>query len=262
MKRAWVQVLCGVLMVACKAAPPPAAASGVSATDGSAAGPAHGDAGHAHGGHGDAGHAHGGHGGSGHAHGFADPARYAPAWNDPGRDAWQKPAEILAALGVGPGATVVDLGAGTGYLTPHLSGHVGPDGAVIAADVEPAMLAFLQEAAAAEGWGNVRTHQAAYDALGLPPGTADAVVTLNVWHHIEDRAAYARRLAEVLKPGAAFVVVDFLKAETEGFGPPLAMRLSAEEVVAELSAGGLQAEILPETMPRHYVVRGVRPTAP
>jgi predicted methyltransferase len=223
-------------------------------------------AGHsAHGGHapaehggGHGGHGHGGHGAHGPGH-FSDPSQYVPAWNDPARDAWQKPEEIVAALRVSPGATVVDLGAGTGYLVPALSRAVGPTGAVVALDIEPAMLTFLQDAATRDGWTNVRTHAAAPDDPKLAPASVDAVVTLNTWHHIENRGAYAAKLLAAIKPGGSFVVVDFLKEQTDGFGPPLEMRLTAEDVAADLRAGGFEVEVVSETMPRHYVVRGRRP---
>lgn len=203
-----------------------------------------------------------GHGAGHGAHGpdhFADPAQFVAAWNAPDRDAYQKPEEIVAALGLAPGQTVVDLGAGTGYLLPPLVSAVGPEGVVIAADIEQAMLTFLGDAAKKEGWGNVRLHLSAMDDPRLPPQSVDSVVTLNVWHHIEGRPAYAALVLQTIKPGGVFVIVDFLKEETEGFGPPLSMRLSADEVMAELVAGGFEAEIVPETMPRHYVVRGRRP---
>jgi predicted methyltransferase len=209
--------------------------------------------------------AHGEHAGGdrlAHHHGadhFVDPERFVASWNDPGRDAWQKPDEIVAALGVAPGATVVDLGVGTGYLVPSLSEAVGPAGRVLAADVEPSMLAFIEAATAREGWNNVQTHPTTFTSPELAAASVDAVVTLNVWHHVEDRGVYASKARDALKPGGSFVIVDFLKEETEGFGPPVEMRLTAEQVVAELVAGGLVAEILPETMPRHYVVRGRRP---
>ncbi|MCK6524745.1 methyltransferase domain-containing protein [Myxococcota bacterium] len=215
---------------------------------------------HTEAGHG-AGHGEGhgvGHGAHGADH-FADPSRFVADWNSPERDAYQKPEEIVAALGLTAGQTVVDLGAGTGYLLPPLVKAVGPDGVVIATDIEQAMLTFLDEAKAKEGWTTVRTHLSPMDRLGLPDTSVDAVVTLNVWHHIEGRGAYAATVLQTLKPGGVFVIVDFLKEETEGFGPPLSMRLSAEEVVADLVAGGFEAEVVPETMPRHYVVRGRRP---
>jgi ubiquinone/menaquinone biosynthesis C-methylase UbiE len=153
---------------------------------------------------------------------------------------------------------VVDLGTGTGYLLPRLSEAVGPTGEVIAADIEPAMLRYVEDAARKEGWSNVRTHRSKPGALDLPAESVDGVVTLNTWHHIDAREAYAKGVLQILRPGGAFVVVDFLAAPTEGFGPPLSIRLTAEQVTAELAAGGFEVEILPETMPRHYMVRGIR----
>ncbi|MEM9488541.1 MAG: methyltransferase domain-containing protein [Myxococcota bacterium] len=194
---------------------------------------------------------------SGHKHNFDRPEVFAERWNAPERDSYQKPEEILAALAIQPGQTVVDLGAGTGYLLPRLARAVGPTGTVIALDVEPAMVRYLDEAAARAGWSNVETHLGAPDDPRLDRASVDRVVTLNVWHHIDGRPAYARRLAAALKPGAVVVVVDFLRQETEGPGPPMNMRLSAEQVIGDLEAAGFRAETVAETMPRHYVVRAV-----
>ena len=52
----------------------------------------------------------------GHEHRFHDPERHAREWNDPARDAWQKPAEVVAVLELSGEEVVVDLGAGTGYF--------------------------------------------------------------------------------------------------------------------------------------------------
>ncbi len=67
-------------------------------------------------------------------HHFADPAERAKKWNDPQRDEWQHPEEIIAALAPRPGATIADIGAGTGYMVAHLSKAVGENGTVIAID--------------------------------------------------------------------------------------------------------------------------------
>lgn len=193
-------------------------------------------------------------------HHFTDPASFVGTWNDPSRDQWQKPQEILAAMEFKANDTVVDLGAGTGYLLPSLSVAAGPQGRVLAVDIEPAMLDFLQKSAEKEGWKNVRTQLAQTSDPMLQASSVDAIVTLNVWHHIDDRKAYAAKLLHALKPGRAFVVVDFLKEQTDGFGPPLEMRLSAEEVSEELRAGGFEVDLISESLPRHYIVRGRRPT--
>ncbi|MFZ9888290.1 MAG: class I SAM-dependent methyltransferase [Myxococcota bacterium] len=198
-----------------------------------------------------------------HAHGpghFSDPSRYVASWNSPERDAWQHPEEIIANLGLAPGMHVVDLGAGTGYLVPKLSAAVGDEGRVTATDVEPAMVDYLREVQAREGWRNVEAMLTPTDDPRLVPESIDAIVTLNVWHHVDHRTTYAKKLYEALRPGGVFLVVDYLPEETEGGGPPLAMRLSAEAVMTELRDAGFVVEQPEEGMPRHYLVRGKKPS--
>lgn len=187
-------------------------------------------------------------------HHFAEPEKFAQDWNDPARDAWQKPGEIVAALDLQEGDTVADLGAGTGYLIEHLRSAVGETGRVLALDVEPAMIDFLRQRGAQDGWTNVTAIQSAHADPKLEAASVAAVVTLNTWHHIEEREAFARKLHRSLEAGGRFVIVDFLPEPTEGRGPPLEMRLAAESVVRELERAGFQTEIAKETLPRHYVV--------
>jgi len=194
-------------------------------------------------------------------HAFTKPEKYAEVWNDPSRDAWQKPEEILAAMQISPGTTLVDLGAGTGYLVPKLADATGETGKVIALDVSDQMIAYLDSAIETEGMANVSTHKAEHDDPKLGAQSVDRIVTLNTWHHITGREDYAKKLAASLTPGGSLVVVDFVAEKTEGFGPPQEMRLSAATVKAELEAAGFTVEILEETLERHYIVRGVVPPA-
>src|SRR5574341_1008495 len=53
-----------------------------------------------------------------------------------GRDGWQRPEEVLRAVGVRPGDHVADLGSGGGYFTFRLAKAVGPTGKVYAVDVD------------------------------------------------------------------------------------------------------------------------------
>ncbi len=200
-------------------------------------------------------HAHG----EGHQHRFEDPEQYATRWNDPARDDWQRPDLILQAMSLQPGQTVADLGAGTGYLMPHLASAVGEDGRVLALDVEPAMVSYLQKRASSLSLSQVHAQAVAPDASDLTPDSLDAIVTLNTWHHFEDRASYAATLKRALRPGAAVFVVDYKPDAPEG--PPKAMRLSAETVMEELRQGGLEVTLSPLELPRHYLVIGRRAAA-
>src|SRR5439155_11893940 len=88
-------------------------------------------------------------------HSFADVEHWVGVFDDPARDAWQKPRELVAALGVRPGMTVADLGAGTGYFSRYLSSAVGPRGTVFAVDVEPNLVVHLRDRAEKEKTDNV-----------------------------------------------------------------------------------------------------------
>ena len=192
-------------------------------------------------------------------HRFESPEAFASEWNDASRDAWQKPQEILTALGLTEGGRVADLGAGTGYLIEFLRSVVGPSGQVLALDVEAAMVTYLDEQRLEAGWDNVEVRQSAHDDPTLSPGSVDAVVTLNTWHHVSERTEFARRVRTGLAEGGRFVIVDFITEPTEGHGPPMEMRLAPDLVVAELEAAGFSATVIEETLPRHYIVVATRP---
>src|SRR6185503_4719912 len=69
----------------------------------------------------------------------------------PDRAAWQKPDQILDALGIADGAKVADIGAGAGWFTMRLARRVGPNGTVYAQDVQPQMLAAIKRRVQSEG---------------------------------------------------------------------------------------------------------------
>ncbi|MGM0555244.1 MAG: class I SAM-dependent methyltransferase [Myxococcota bacterium] len=187
-------------------------------------------------------------------HRFKEPAKYAKRWNDPSRDEWQKPQEVMAILGVEEDMTVVDLGTGTGYFVPHLAKTVGPNGKVLALDVEEPMVEYIKKRVLDEGMDQVEARVVPYDDPGLSAESIDRLLTVNTWHHIQDREAYARKLADALVPGGAVAVVDYTRDSPHG--PPKDHKLEPEQVVKELEAGGLSAKIVEEDLPRQYIVIG------
>jgi cyclopropane fatty-acyl-phospholipid synthase-like methyltransferase len=185
-------------------------------------------------------------------HDFSDTAKFEAAFDNPERVAWQKPEHVVALMGIAPGMTVVDLGAGTGFFDPYLAGAVGKDGKVIALDVEPNMVEHLKKRVAEAGLAQVEPRLAATDDPGLAPGSVDRILIVNTWHHIDDRGLYAAKLRAGLRPGGSIWVVDFDKTSTKG--PPAQHKLEPREVIAELTAGGLVAEQASEELADQYVV--------
>jgi len=198
-----------------------------------------------------------GHHGQGHDHDFSDVERFAAIFDDPERDEWQKPDEVVALLELEAGQAVADLGAGTGYFLSRLSAAVGPEGRVLALDVEPNMVAHMEERIAAEELANTEARVVPTDGPGLEPASVDAILIVDTWHHVGEREAYAEKLFAALKPGGAVFVVDFTRDAPHG--PPAEMRLSPLQVAEELAPAGFEISTLEETLPHQYVVRATKP---
>jgi ubiquinone/menaquinone biosynthesis C-methylase UbiE len=193
-------------------------------------------------------------------HPFDDVAKWVGVFDDPGRDAWQKPDAVLHALGVAPGMTVADLGAGTGYFSMHLAKAVGETGKVLAIDIEPKLVLYMKERAAKAGAAQVVAVLAPPDDPKLPAHGVDLVLIVDTWHHIDDRLHYLAKLAAGLKPGGRVAVVDFKKGDFP-VGPPDAHKLEAKAVTAEfVEAGWMQASQWDE-LPYQYVLAFTPPAA-
>lgn len=215
--------------------------------------PEHGAAAHSH----DHGHGHTGpnHYGGGMHHRFAAADEWTQVFDDPARDEWQRPADVLQALQLAPTMTVADVGAGTGYFAVRLARAV-PAGAVIATDVEPDMVRYLNERSRREQLPNLRALPATQTASGLAPQSVDRIVVVHVWHHLADRVAYARDLGAALRPGGKLFIVDFSLAGRRG--PPANLRVAPEALIADLAAAGLAAKVSPVTLPDQYIIEARR----
>jgi ubiquinone/menaquinone biosynthesis C-methylase UbiE len=179
-----------------------------------------------------------------------DPKAYIAALDDPARDAWQKPREVVTALGLREGDTVADIGAGSGYFALRFAHHVGSTGKVLAVDLSPDMIAEVKRRAAEARLTNVTPVLAKPDDPQLPAGAVDVVFLCDTWHHIEQRGRYLATLRPALKPGARLVIVDFRKDAP--VGPPASMKLTREEVVKEVEAAGFELTKEHTFLPHQY----------
>ena len=166
--------------------------------------------------------------------------------DDPNRDAWQRPAELIAMMELAPGMIVADVGAGLGYFEPHLSRAVGETGRVLALDVDPAELRHRLADLA-----NVEIRQVTPADPGLGEASVDRVLLVDAWHHVAARIEYAKKLWRALKPGGRVYLVD--RPHDSPHAPPAELRVSATQVLTELSAAGFDARV-EKTLPKQFVV--------
>lgn len=170
------------------------------------------------------------------------------------------PEMILESLQIAPGDVAVDIGAGTGFWTLPLVRLVSPGGMVYAVDVEPVMLEDLTVLGRDNHLQNLRVVAATESAIPLPDDLADVAVSGFVLHEPDDRAAFVREIAPLLKPGGCLLAVDWHKKETE-HGPPVQHRLPVEETEALLTGAGLTVDRVVSPNPDVYILIGRRSRA-
>jgi ubiquinone/menaquinone biosynthesis C-methylase UbiE len=195
--------------------------------------------------------------------------RFAPVMGYQGAD-WlerneredeEAPNVALNLLRIPKGASVADIGAGSGYITVKLAGRVGSTGQVFANDVQPQMLEMLARKLAARHIRNVTLVQGAIDDPKLPPASVDLELMVDVYHEFSQPQAMLRHLREALKPGGRLVLLEYRKED-----PAIPIRLEHKMTVAEakleVEAEGFTLSKVDETLPRQHILIFVAKPSP
>jgi|688.fasta_scaffold50031_4 2-polyprenyl-3-methyl-5-hydroxy-6-metoxy-1,4-benzoquinol methylase len=152
------------------------------------------------------------------------------------RASWQKPDEVIVALGPIKGLRIIDIGCGTGYFSFRLE-QAGAN--VIAADVDDRFIKYVDSVRKARGITekNLQTRKVPADDPKLEKREVNLALLVNTYHHIENRKAYFAKVKAGLKGQGFVVIIDYFKKEMP-MGPPVSMKLSAEEIIRELTLAG------------------------
>jgi len=163
------------------------------------------------------------------------------------RGPWQDPARVVALLGIGPGSTVADVGAGSGYFTERLAAAVGPTGRVIAVDIDPD--ALRQLASRFKTTRAVAVRRGRAGDPDLAPASLDAILMVDAFHEVEMPEAMLAALRRDLRPGGRLVVVDRPAKEWA----PGSHTIPEERVVAQAEAAGFHLRERAD-LPRQFAV--------
>jgi SAM-dependent methyltransferase len=172
-------------------------------------------------------------------HGRLFPPQDLGVLEGPDRDAWQKPEQVMDALGIADGAVVADLGAGGGWFTVRLARRVGPNGLVYAEDIQRQMIEAIERRVQREGLDNVRTILGTPVDPRLPEGQIDAVLIVEAYHEMEQPVLLLRNVRKALKPKGRLGIVEF-KPGGGGPGPDANERVAPEQIIESARAAGLE----------------------
>jgi predicted methyltransferase len=167
---------------------------------------------------------------------------------------FSNPNDIIRQCGVSAGSVVGDFGVGEGAYARVLSAHVGPGGAVYAFDVQKDLVSRLSREV--EGVKDNVIHPLWVDlemsrGTTLADGVLDLALSANVLFQVDDKDAFMREIARVLRPGGRLLVVDW--KESFGNTGPHKDHVVSEARVKELAHdNGLSFDTTIEAGDHHY----------
>lgn len=171
---------------------------------------------------------------------------------------------VFAEHGLCKGATILDLGAGTGLMLHALSDACGPDGRVLAVDLSSRFVAFMRRRVERHGLANVRVSRSSAKATELPQSRrylADLAIILDVYHHFEYPQTMMRSVRASLREGGRVILVDFWRDPSKmvHHGGQWALehiRADRDTFVSEIIASGFKLVATPTLaeLQENYVV--------
>jgi arsenite methyltransferase len=114
--------------------------------------------------------------------------------------------EVLKALQLTAGESVLDIGSGPGLLAAEMAEAVGPQGRVCGIDASESMLAMARQRCAAYPWCEFQ--KAGATALPYSDASFDVAVSTQVYEYVRDIPAALAELHRVLRPSGRALILD------------------------------------------------------
>jgi ubiquinone/menaquinone biosynthesis C-methylase UbiE len=155
------------------------------------------------------------------------------------RDKEEHPRKLIEALQVKKGQTVADVGCGNGFYSLQLAKLVGPEGRVLAVDIQPEMLELLKQRADEAGIDNIEPILSTQADPKLPPGEVDLILLVDVYHEFSypDRMLQAMR-ASLSRDGR--IALAEYRMEDPAVPIKLLHKMSKQQILSEYTANGLK----------------------
>ena len=176
------------------------------------------------------------------------------AWLErPERIAEVQPDQLISLLNVRRGETVADIGAGTGYFTRRLAQAVGPQGRVLAEDVQPEMLTLLTNLNARLSLTNITPVLGTVTDPQLPAASVDLALMVDVYHELDFPYEMMQAICLALKPGGRLILVEYRGEDPYVPIKPL-HKMTEAQVKREMSVLPLYWFQTIERLPRQHII--------
>ena len=166
-----------------------------------------------------------------------DPARI-ERLRSPERLAYFDPAKIWQVLNPGQNSTVLDIGAGVGYVTLPFAKNY-PSAKVYGCDILEGMVGLLARDATDLGLANLETILMQPNCVPLPDGMADVIVMAQLHHELDEPEALMAECHRLLNSSGTVAVVDWTD-EDNGRSPAKGRRVPEATIRSHLSGAGFK----------------------
>jgi ubiquinone/menaquinone biosynthesis C-methylase UbiE len=130
-------------------------------------------------------------------------------------DAWeahqtahQPPDKVMNAIGLKPGMSIGEIGAGRGRYAVLLAGRVGDTGKVYANDIDKDKLEYLEHRCERDSINNIIIIQGEETDPLFPDSSLDIAFMINTYHHIEKKVEVIKNTIQALKHGGILAIVE------------------------------------------------------
>jgi ubiquinone/menaquinone biosynthesis C-methylase UbiE len=146
---------------------------------------------------------------------------------------------MLNQLRLKPGMTVCDLGCGNGFYTLHMAALVGPQGKVLAVDIQPEMLRLMEARAADADLHNIESILGTLTDPRLPAGSLDLILLVDVYHELSHPPQILAAMRRALKPDGVVALVEF-RAEDPNVPIKPLHKMSKQQILKEWRPNGFR----------------------
>ena len=129
-------------------------------------------------------------------------------FDTPGREQKLHIDQVMDILGIEPGKSVADIGAGSGWFTVLAAKRVATTGTVYAVDINPEAVDYINGRIQKEQLHDVKTIHSTPENPELPPASVDAVLFLKAYHEVANPVVLLRNLRVSLRPGARVGIIE------------------------------------------------------
>lgn len=171
----------------------------------------------------------------------------------PEREREERPDLVLKAMELEEGDVVVDMGCGSGYFARRMAKAVGAAGKVYGVDIQPEMLAILEDLCARQGIANVVPILGEEDDPRLPEGAIDWILLVDVYHEFQDPEPMLAKMRAALKPDGKVCLVEYRAEDDTARHIKPEHRMSVKQVLAEWNEAGYELIDLQETLPSQHL---------